>query len=250
MTTESQRRLARGVALLLLTLAASAHADHGEIPLDISQSLRFKLTAAEEVRLSYSFLVGVLAAVSYREQADLDHSGTLDAAEQRALGQRLAAEVAQRLDLSLDGERAALRFEEPRTAFESDRVGPWPFSVHLTTVLRAQAREVHELRLRGVVPLPPLGEAQIAVSAVAPVRLLGVTHAERTADGARTSYFKTDGSAQPLAFTFTGSRRPRVAPARVLVRAAMALGVGLIALGLVLLRRRPRPLQERNLDVG
>lgn len=243
MRTEPRRRI-RWWAALLLVLVTNARADHGEIPLGVSQSLRFTIPSPEEVRLRYSVLVGVMASGPYLAEADLDHSGKLDEAEKLALGQRLAAEVARRLELLLDGRRVTLRFDEVRTAFENDSVGPWPFSVHLAASFVPGRASSHEVQLRGVIPFPRLEETLISVSAVRPVRLLRVLNAAPTEDGAKTSYFRTDGADQPLSFTFTG--RQRLVSTRALVRGAMAFGVLIIAGGLLLLRRRPRAPQERN----
>lgn len=229
---------------LLLVLFTEARADHDAIPIGVSQYIRFTVSSPSEVKLSYSILVGVRASVSLLQEADLDHSGKLDEMEQRALGQRFAREVAARLDLSLDGRRVTLRFDEVRTAFESDSVGVWPFSVHLTSSLATKRAGSHEVSLRGVVPFQPLAETLISASAVQPVRLLSAKNAKWTADGVEANYFGSDGTDRPMSFTFSG--QPSLLSARALVRGAAAFGVVICAIGMALLRRRPRPLDERT----
>lgn len=246
-TLQRRRPTPRWPALLLL-LCTHARADHGEVPLRVNQYLRFQVVSSSEVRLSYAIFLGVLVAMPYRQEADRDHNGRLDEAEQRALGQRLASELAQRLDLSLDGRRATLHFDEVRTALDGDAVGPWAFSLHLGTSLYADAGARHRVRLRGVVPLPPLGEASVWVSeqGQGQGRLLSGTNVAWNGAEATAHYYGVDGSDRPLSFTFAGRGRSWSAVARMLVRGAMALGVGIMIVGVTLLFRRPKNLQARS----
>jgi hypothetical protein len=118
-------------------------------------------------------MVGAEPALLARKQADADGDGRIDAAEARALGERLRVQVARGIQLSLDGARTVPEFDEPQVGLAGPEVAPSPFSVDLVARLRpAPSSGAHLVRYDDATELPLLGESEVRIEEGPRARLL------------------------------------------------------------------------------
>lgn len=116
-----------------------------------------KLVAEEgRVRVVYSLSYGPMGAASARQRMDANRDGRLSAAETsaaaRALGDRLASEVA----VSVDGDPVALRWDPPFVGPPSGPVDTSPLTIELSAVVELEGGE----SLVRLVDLPTLEDIE------------------------------------------------------------------------------------------
>src|SRR6476659_5617187 len=92
-----------GGLALALTLAAVQAAAHVAPSVD-DNNRYLKLTPlGDRVRLAYTVFYGEVPGAAMRQQLDANRDGTIDDAESSAFGEKLAAEVAASIDVTVDG---------------------------------------------------------------------------------------------------------------------------------------------------
>jgi hypothetical protein len=157
-------------ATILAVNPASAHPEFNAI--STNRYVKLDLTGPDEIRLAYTVMFGSGPAQAARKLADANADGKLDAAEQKALGDRVERDVSRGLHLELDGRPAQLAFDPPQVGLMGDDVGPNPFSVDLIAHLSAPASAEHRVVLDDKTEFELLGETEIRVEDSPTARLV------------------------------------------------------------------------------
>jgi hypothetical protein len=159
------------VAAVALPVGGRAHPEFGAVT--VNRYVKFDLVDGDELRLAYTVMVGAEPALVARKQADADGDGRIDAAEARALGERLRALVTHGIELTVDGARAMPGFDEPQVGLAGPEVAPSPFSVDLVVRLRlAPSGGAHLVRYDDKTELPQPGESEVLIEEGPRTRLL------------------------------------------------------------------------------
>jgi hypothetical protein len=228
---------------------ASAHPEFN--PVTTNRYLKLDLITADEVRLSYTLMVGAGPALGERKRADANADGTLDETEAQAMGARARHKVALGLKLRVDGKPVALRFETPSVGLAGREVGPSPFSIELAVRVVAQGARPHTLLVEDDTEVAELGETELRIEESPSTMLLEAHRGPAAAAGQpvekqdrilfrgpkfsaledRTMTIRFDARARPLAAPGDASSTRRLG--------LLAAGLGVLALlGGILLRRK------------
>jgi len=134
--------------------------------------VKLSLLSANELRLAYTVMYGAAPALAARRAADANRDGKLDDAETRALGARLAEEASRGIELTVDGARVTLKFEEPQVGLAGAEVQANPFSIDLIARVPAPGAGAHEVRFDDRTALPELGETEVRIEESPTAQLL------------------------------------------------------------------------------
>jgi hypothetical protein len=181
------------VAIAIFGWAGSAAAHPEYAAATVNRYLEVDLVAPDRLRLAYTELVGPAPAAALRKAADANGDGKLDAAETRALGDRLRAAVTAGLELSLDGKPTAPPFDPPVVNLGEAVVGPIPFSIDLAATMPLAGAGPHEVRLDDRTPEPLLGETELRLEESPTTALL-------------TAHRGPTGNERETRFLFRGAR--------------------------------------------
>src|SRR5262249_40552727 len=149
-------------------------------PVTVNRYLKFSLVSPNEVRLAYTVMYGAGPALRERKLADINADGRLDAAETRALGERLAGDLTRALELAVDGRRFEPRFDPPEVGLAGAEVGPNPFSIDLIAHLSLGTAAEHTVGYDDPTPVPELGETEVRIEEGPTTRLIA---SHRSAQG-------------------------------------------------------------------
>lgn len=152
----------RALAIVALTAAvARAH-----VAPSLNDNNRYlKLTPlGDRVRLAYTVFFGEVPGEAARREIDADHDGAISDAEAKAFGDRLAAEVAPALTITVDGAPAPIAWTTVDVGMNQPVTAAGSFSVDLVAWLclpSQRGRHTVVLRDRFAVPRP--GENELRV---------------------------------------------------------------------------------------
>jgi hypothetical protein len=124
-----------------------------------------KLTPlGDRVRIAYTVFFGEIPGASERRGIDANHDGHIDDAEAHAFGQRLAARVAQAIELEIDGVRQPIRWTTIDVGLGTPDTAAGTFSVDLVAYpCLASVRGHHRLTLRDHLELTNPGETEVTI---------------------------------------------------------------------------------------
>lgn len=247
-------------ALLLAGALARAAPAHAHVAPSVDDNNRYiKLTPlGDRVRLAYTVFYGEVPGARARASLDVDRDGAISAAEGRAFGDRLAAELAAALDVTIDGAQAPVRWAEVEVGMGSPSTAAGAFSVDLVAWLCLPTpRGRHALTLRDHLALPRPGETEVRIE-----DSLGVT-IERARIGAADDPgrdYRFAGAGGPLAddgldlrfeagpraavtpdATCAGAPARHASPGFFAALGALTATLGAIAYAVVARRRARRP---------
>ncbi|HEU4732572.1 MAG TPA: hypothetical protein VFT22_31975 [Kofleriaceae bacterium] len=154
----------RRVLALAIVLAAGRAAAH--VAPAIGDNNRYlKLTPlGDRIRLSYTVLYGAVPAAGMRRAIDANHDGTIDDAERREFGDRVAREVASAIELTIDGARRPVAWSQVEVGLGTPRTAAGPFSIDLVAwICLASPRGKHAVVLRDDFHLERPGETEVRV---------------------------------------------------------------------------------------
>lgn len=157
-------------ATIIAVNPASAHPEFNAV--STNRYVKLDLTGPDDVRLAYTVMFGSTPALAARKAADANADGKLDAAEQKALGDKVENDVFYGLHVELDGKPVMLSFDPPQVGLMGDAVGPDPFSVDLIAHLSAPAAAEHRLAVDDKTEFAQLGETEIRVEDSPTARLV------------------------------------------------------------------------------
>ncbi|HNN96481.1 MAG TPA: hypothetical protein PKI03_29605 [Pseudomonadota bacterium] len=146
---------------LLSAPVAIAHPQFG--PATVNRYARLVLTAPDRARLFYTVMVGDIPALRLRQDADADHNGHLDPAEQAALQAKLAAQVQGGLSLQAGGGPIVLSWESSQLVLGDLAVSARAFSFDVMAVTQPATAPFGALHYEDQVPLSPVGEVELRV---------------------------------------------------------------------------------------
>jgi hypothetical protein len=138
----------------------------GHVAPSVDDNNRYlKLTPlGDRVRLAYTVFFGEIPGASERRTLDANHDGTIDEAEAKAFGQRLAAQVAAALEVDLDGQVGPVKWTTIDVGLGTPQVAAGSFSVDLVAYpCLAMARGKHRVVVRDRFRLPHPGETEAKV---------------------------------------------------------------------------------------
>ncbi len=149
------------VAITLLSATARAH-----VQPSVDDNNRYvKLTPlGDRVRIAYTVLFGEIPGARERRRIDTDHDGTISEAEAKAFADKLGADIADALELDLDGVATRVRWDEVTLSTGEPTVNAGTFAVDLVTyACLASARGRHRVVLRDRFRVPNPGEVEVIV---------------------------------------------------------------------------------------
>jgi hypothetical protein len=244
------RRVMTVLAITIATITAAAH-----VAPSVDDNNRFlKLTPlGDRVRLAYTVLFGDNPGRGMRPGLDTDHDGIVGDAEAQAFGVKLAKDVADALDVDVDGKPYPVTWAEVAVGMGSPQVTGGTFSVDLIGFLCLPvARGAHHVQLRDHFRLTRPGETEVKVEDSP-----GVTIARARIGRADdpTYDYRFPGPGGPLAddgldLRFDAGPRSVVAPDglcaaptapeshALLIGVAVGVAIGLGVVGLLVLRRK------------
>ena len=184
---------------------------------------RYVLVAplGDRVRLAYTVYMGQEPGRRARARMDADHDGRLDDREARAFGDELAAQVAPRLSLEVDGRPVAVQWQEVDVGLGQPVADAGAFAVDLVAWIcleRPRERLAHRVRLRDGFHLPDPGETELRAeespgvrithSRLGPIRSSEVRLDYRWMGGpglAETDGYRLEFTVDPALATFAGN---------------------------------------------
>jgi len=124
-----------------------------------------KLTPlGDRVRLAYTVFYGEVPGAGMRRTLDTNRDGTIDLAESQAFGDRLAAELAAALDVTVDGARQPVAWSQVVVGMGTPQTTAGTFSIDLVAwICLASPRGRHAVQLRDRFPLARPGETEVKV---------------------------------------------------------------------------------------
>lgn len=150
--------------LLLAVVAITLLSAHVAPSVD-DNNRYLKLTPlGDRVRIAYTVFFGEIPGASERRGIDANRDGHIDDAESKAFGDRLAAQVAQAIELEVDGVRQPIRWTTIDVGMGTPDVAAGSFSVDMVAYpCLATVRGRHKLRLRDKLQLTRPGETEVKV---------------------------------------------------------------------------------------
>ena len=213
----------------------------------------------DRIRLAYTVYMGQVPGRQARQRMDANRDGRLDEGEARTYGEQVAAQVAPRLSLEVDGRPVAIQWQEIDVGLGQPIADAGAFAVDLIAwICLEQPREqlAHRLHLRDRFHVPYPGETELRAEESPGVRItrshLGTTpdtlrldHRWTGGPGpAETSGYDLEFAVDPALALFGGQACGAAPPGDdtrpwiLLVPAALAIAAG--ASMLIRMRRRRR----------
>ncbi len=153
------QRIALGVLVLSLATVAHAH-----VTPSVDDNNRYvKVTPlGDRVRVAYTVFFGEVPGAQTRPSLDTDHDGTISNAEASSFGEKLGKQVADGLDVELDGHGHPIAWTEISVGMGSPAVAAGTFSIDLVAWVCA-SRGTHTLRLHDRFRIARPGETELKV---------------------------------------------------------------------------------------
>src|SRR4051812_9053541 len=139
----------RWALVLAITLVAGHAAAHVAPSVD-DNNRYLKLTPlGDRVRLAYTVFYGEVPGAAMRQQLDTNHDGTISDAESQAFGEKLAKEVADSLDLTVDTAAQQVTWAQVVVGMGTPQVTAGTFSVDLIAwICLPTVRGSHQILLK------------------------------------------------------------------------------------------------------
>jgi hypothetical protein len=203
------------VVVGVITLVAAGALAHVAPSVD-DNNRYLKLTPmGDRVRLAYTVFFGEVPGAVERREIDSNRDGRIDDAESRAFGGKTAAEVAENLDVEIDGHGAKVTWATVDVGLGTPATAAGSFSVDLVAYpCLPVVRGAHRLVVHDRLHLPHPGETEVRVEDSPGIT---IDHARiGTADDPSHDY-KFAGAGGPLAdegldLAFTASDKAVVTP--------------------------------------
>jgi hypothetical protein len=161
-----RRRMRRGVAAVIAvaaTAAAGAAGAHVAPARDVNNRYVKLTVLGDRVRLAYTVYYGELPGAVERRRLDADRDGRLTDAETAPLASTLAAAVASRLTLTVDGTALPTRWTATDVGLGTPVVAAGSFAVDLIAWYCLPAGERHSLHLIDTHEVPRPGETELII---------------------------------------------------------------------------------------
>jgi hypothetical protein len=159
----------RRAAVLVLAITLGATTTSAHVAPSVDDNNRYlKLTPQRDrVRLAYTVFFGENPGARMRPSLDTDRDGAISDAEAQAFGDRLAIEVGDALDVTVDGVQARVAWAEVVVGLGSPAVRAGSFSVDLIAYFCLPASgDRHTLALRDRFRVPRPGETEVRIEAL------------------------------------------------------------------------------------
>ena len=158
------RRDRIGVLVLSITLGAATAIAHVAPSVDDNNRYLKVTPGADRVRVAYTVFYGEIPGAQLRPSLDANHDGTISDDEGQSFGTKLAAEVADALDITVDGKQQAIHWVTVATGLGSPQIAAGSFSVDLVAwFCLPTARGHHAVQLRDRFHLIRTGETELKV---------------------------------------------------------------------------------------
>jgi hypothetical protein len=176
--------------LVACAIGAGAGPSFAHVAPSERENNRYVLVAplGDRVRLAYTVYMGQVPGRAARQRMDADRDGRLSQEEARRYGEQLAAQVAPRLSLEVDGREIDVAWEVD-VGLGQPVTDAGAFAVDLVAWIcleRPRERLAHRLQLRDRFHLPDPGETELSAEESPGVRItrsqLGSTPAPRRLD--------------------------------------------------------------------
>jgi hypothetical protein len=152
----------RALVLMITLVAGLAVAHVGPSKDDNNRYL--KLTPhRDRVRFAYTVFFGEIPGLQTRPSIDTDRDGTISETEAQAFGNKVAAEVAAGLDVSVDGKQLKLQWAEVVVGMGSPSTRAGSFSIDMITQLCLEPDAKHHLLVRDRFKLTRPGETEVKI---------------------------------------------------------------------------------------
>jgi len=138
----------------------------GHVAPSVDDNNRYlKLTPlGDRVRLVYTVFFGEIPGASERRTIDIDHNGRISEAESHTFAVRLAADVADGLQLEVDGRVEPVTWTTVDAGMGTPEVAAGAFSIDLVAnVCLSQFRGQHRIVLRDRFRIPHPGETEAKI---------------------------------------------------------------------------------------
>src|SRR5262245_46629550 len=162
----STTQLARSMTFLKAALAVVAVTLlSGHVAPSVDDNNRYlKVTPLRDgVRLAYTVFFGEIPGASERRSIDDNRDGRIDDAESQRFADKLAVQVAQTLDLEVDGAGQRVHWDLVVAGMGSDAVAAGSFSIDLVAFACGKPGLTHRMRLRDQFRIPRPGETEVKV---------------------------------------------------------------------------------------
>jgi hypothetical protein len=160
-----ERGVVRRFVVAAITLfSATAARAHVQPAVDDNNRYLKVTPLGDRVRIAYTVLFGEVPGARERRRIDTDRDGTISEAEARAFADRLGADIADALQLDIDGSATRVRWDEVTLTTGTPTVNAGTFAVDLVTyACLASARGRHRVVLRDRFRIPNPGELEVIV---------------------------------------------------------------------------------------
>jgi hypothetical protein len=171
--TRRRARAALAAAAALPFLARPAAGHVGPSP---RENNRYILIAplGDRLRLSYTVYMGEQPGRAARARMDADRDGRIDPGEAERYGAEVAAEVAPRLELELDGRSIAIEWQDVDVGLGQPLTDGGAFAVDLVAWICFESpreRLAHRVRFRDRFRVPDPGETELTAEESPGVRI-------------------------------------------------------------------------------
>jgi hypothetical protein len=137
----------------------------GHVAPSVDDNNRYlKITPLRDgVRLAYTVFFGEIPGASERRAIDENRDGRIDEAEANRFAQKLGAQVAEAVDISVDGMSQRVHWDLVSAGMGSDAVAAGSFSIDLVAFACGSSATAHQVLLRDQFRIPRPGETEIKV---------------------------------------------------------------------------------------
>jgi hypothetical protein len=161
--------------LVACAIGAGAGPSFAHVAPSERENNRYLLVAplGDRVRLAYTVYMGQVPGRGARARMDADRDGRLSESEARAYGEQVAAQLAPRISIEVDGRPVDVAWEVD-VGLGQPVTSAGAFAVDLVAWIcleRPRERLVHRLRLRDRFVLPDPGETELSAEESPGVRI-------------------------------------------------------------------------------
>ena len=150
--------------LVLITVAVAPAAAHVTPSVDDNNRYAKLTLLGDRVRVAYTVFFGDNPGRLERAAIDTNHDGTISEDEAHAFGARISGQVAEAIDLDIDGKAFRLAWAEVDVGMGAPEVAAGAFSIDLVAYpCLPVARGPHELRLRDRFRVSRPGSTEVKV---------------------------------------------------------------------------------------
>jgi len=153
----------RRALVLAITLVAVGRASAHVAPSQDDNNRYLKLTPqGDRVRLAYTLFFGEVPGAALRREIDANKDGTISEAEAQAFGDKVAADVAASVDLSVDKVQTKVAWTDVVVGMGTPSARAGAFSIDLVTQVCLTGTQ-HAVLLRDRFRLTNPGETEVKI---------------------------------------------------------------------------------------